>query len=182
MTQTLHLLTLNVYCKTGNLAEVYFHWLAHPKVFAHLIFTFQWHLFYIITNVNLVEAFNFHTFVWSTKINCGWNFLVLQYSIKVVCSSHFRCTLPSKNPPAHSLDYKRGSSRSWALMPTPSSSRCVAICFPGIKHTLPQKLCPSRGYVLNNFYFWSWLCMYLRSLVRYCGLGNFTLFMLPGCS
>ena len=39
-------------------------------------------LFYIITKVDILHAFNFHRFASSAEMvknNCIWNFLVLQY-------------------------------------------------------------------------------------------------------
>ena len=67
------------FVKQENLAEINIHWLAHPNVFAHLIFTAV--LFYIITKVNILAAFNFHGFASSAEIaktNHRWHFLVLQ--------------------------------------------------------------------------------------------------------
>ena len=69
--------------------EIHFHWLPHPKGFAHLIFIIQWQFFSMYYNSFLkFETFSFHRFASSmeiVKINCRWNFLVLLYVCMYIC-------------------------------------------------------------------------------------------------
>ena len=73
------------YCKTRTFSGDKFSLINPSKHFR----SFNFHhwmtvLFYIITKVNILKAFNFHGFASSlkiVKINCRWNFLVLHYEI-----------------------------------------------------------------------------------------------------
>ena len=71
------------YCKTRKFSRDKFSLISPSQIFrsfnSHYSMTV---LFYIITKVNILEAFNFHRFASSAKIakiNCGWNCLVLHY-------------------------------------------------------------------------------------------------------
>ena len=66
--------------KWENLVEIKFHGLAHPKV-SLIIFTNQWMFSSIITKVKKTRAVchKFASWTEMAKINCMWNFLVLQY-------------------------------------------------------------------------------------------------------
>ena len=66
--------------KRENLAEINFHWFAHPNFFTHLILTFSGNS--LLYKEDILEAFNFHGFSPSAeiaKINRRWYFLLLQY-------------------------------------------------------------------------------------------------------
>ena len=57
--------------KWENLADINFHWLAHPILVAHLIFTIQWQFssisFTRVKKIWNLAAFNFHVFVSSAE-------------------------------------------------------------------------------------------------------------------
>ena len=68
------LYTLNA-VKWEHVAELNFHWFAHPKMFTN----FGHFSSISFTKVNILKAFNFHKFVSSAeivKVNCMWNFPV----------------------------------------------------------------------------------------------------------
>ena len=70
------------YCKTRKCSGDKFSLISPSKCFRSFHFRYSMAiLFYIITKITNLEAFYVYGFASSAKINCMWNFLVLQYPI-----------------------------------------------------------------------------------------------------